>query len=299
MEKLPYVIGEFTWTAWDYLGEAGIGKAASFEKNDPMIEKGPWALMPPNGSPYPWRTANDADYDITGCRRPQGAYRSVVWGNRETFLYVYPPESFGKTELISPWGFTDVRSCWNYPGQEGKPVALLVFSNAREVELLVNGRSVGRKPVDRERPLPDSVRFETVYEPGRVEAVSYTDGREVSRAVLATTGAPAKIRIIPEKTAMKADGHDLVYAGIEITDQDGNVVPDAEIRLTASLTGPACLAGFGTGNPVTDEDYTDNVTQSFRGRAQAIIRAGRETGQAILTVSGEGLPTEKTDLSVI
>ena len=299
VEKLPYVIGEFTWTAWDYLGEAGIGKAASFEKNDPMIEKGPWALMPPNGSPYPWRTANDADYDITGCRRPQGAYRSVVWGNRETFLYACPPENFGKTELISPWGFTDVRSCWNYPGQEGKPVALLVFSNAREVELLVNGRSVGRKPVGRERPLPDSVRFETVYEPGRVEAVSYTDGREVSRAVLATTGAPAKIRIIPEKTAMKADGHDLVYAGIEITDQDGNVVPDAEIRLTVSLTGPACLAGFGTGNPVTDEDYTDNVTQSFRGKAQAIIRAGRETGQVILTVSGEGLPTEKTDLSVI
>ena len=299
VEKLPYVIGEFTWTAWDYLGEAGIGKAASFEKNDPMIEKGPWALMPPHASPYPWRTANDADYDITGCRRPQGAYRSVVWGNRETFLYVCPPEHFGKTELISPWGFTDVRSCWNYPGWEGKPVELLVFSNAREVELFVNGRSAGRKPVSGERPLPNSVRFEAVYEPGKVEAVSYTDGREVSRALLATAGAPAKIRIVPEKTVMKADGHDLIYAGIEIVDKDGMIVPDAEISLTVNLTGPAYLAGFGTGNPVTDEDYTDNGTKSFRGRASAVLRASRENGQVILTVSGEGLPTAKTELSVI
>ena len=297
VEKHPYVIGDFTWTAWDYLGEAGIGKAVSLEKDDPLIQKGPWALMPQNSSPYPWRTANDADYDITGCMRPQGAYRSVVWGNRQTFLYAYPPETFGRTELISPWGFPDVRSCWNYAGQEGKPVELLVFSNAREVEVFVNGRSAGRKQVDRSRPLPDSVRFEILYEPGKVEAVSYTDGQEISRAILSTAGEPAKIRIIPEKVRMKADGHDLIYAGIEITDKDGNMIPDAEIPLTVNLAGPALLAGFGTGNPVTDEDYTDSKTKSFRGKAAVILRAGYEAGPIILKVTGEGLPEEELVLA--
>jgi len=297
VETHPYVIGDFTWTAWDYLGEAGIGKAVSLEEGDPLIEKGPWALMPQYSSPYPWRTANDADYDITGCLRPQGAYRSVIWGNRETFLYTYPPETFGKTELISPWGFTDARSCWHYPGQEGKPIELIIFSGAQEVELFINGKSTGRKPVDRERPLPGSVRFEAVYEPGNAEAVSYTDGREISRAVLATAGKPVKIRIIPEKGMMKADGHDMIWTGIEVTDKDGNVIPDAEIPLTAELEGPALLAGFGTGNPVTDEDYTDDRTKSFRGRAAAVIRAGYQAGRILLKVSGEGLPKEQLELT--
>ena len=293
VEKLPYVLGDFTWTAWDYLGEAGIGKAVSLDPDDPLLEKGPWALMPQVASPFPWRTANDADFDITGRITPQGTYRSVVWGNTGTFLYSYPPEAFGKTELISPWGFPAVQACWNYEGQEGTSVELLVFSNAQEVELLINGRSVGRKQVSGERPLPCSVRFDTVYEPGKVEAVSYTDNREVSRAVLTTAGRPARLRITPEKTAMKADGHDLIYVNIEVVDQQGNRVPDAEVPLTASVSGPALLSGFGTGNPVTEEDYMDRETRTYRGTAVAILRAGYEPGQIVLTVSAENLPEEK------
>ena len=298
VEKLPYVLGDFTWTAWDYLGEAGIGKAVSLDPDDPLLEKGPWALMPHVSSPFPWRTANDADFDITGRITPQGTYRSVIWGNTGTFLYSYPPEAFGKTELTSPWGFPAARACWNHEGQEGAPVELLVFSGAQEVEVFVNGRSIGRKPVSMERPLPCSVRFETVYEPGIVEAVSYSDGREVSRAVLTTASRPARLRVTPEKSAMKADGHDLIYVNIEVVDQQGNRVPNAEIPLAANLSGPALLSGFGTGNPVTDEDYTDRKTRTCQGTATAILRAGYEPGWIVLTVSGEGLPEEQLKLSV-
>ena len=297
VEKLDYVIGDFTWTAWDYLGEAGIGKAVSLAEGDPLLEKGPWALMPQTSSPFPWRTANDADFDITGRRTPQGDYRSVIWGNRGTFLYSYPPEAYGKTELISPWGFPAVLSRWNYAGAEGKPLELVVFSGAEEVEVLVNGQSIGRKTVGRERPLPCSVRFETVYVPETVEAISYTDGQEVSRAVLKTPGPAAQIRLLPEKTTVKADGHDLIYVGIEIVDQNGVVCPDAAVPLTAEVSGMAALAGFGSGNPVTDEDYTDHCTVTFRGRAMAILRAGYEKGQIGLKVSGEGLAAEETVLA--
>ena len=297
VEKLDYAIGDFTWTAWDYLGEAGIGKAVSLAEGDPLLEKGPWALMPQTSSPFPWRTANDADFDITGRRTPQGDYRSVIWGNRGTFLYSYPPEAYGKTELISPWGFPAVLSRWNYAGAEGKPLELVVFSGAEEVEVLVNGQSIGRKTVGRERPLPCSMRFETVYVPGTVEAISYTDGQEVSRAVLKTPGPAAQIRLLPEKTTVKADGHDLIYVGIEIVDQNGVVCPDAAVPLTAEVSGMAALAGFGSGNPVTDEDYTDHCTVTFRGKAMAILRAGYEKGQIGLKVSGEGLAAEETVLA--
>ena len=297
VEKLDYVIGDFTWTGWDYLGEAGIGKAVSLAEGDPLLEKGPWALMPQTSSPFPWRTANDADFDITGRRTPQGDYRSVIWGNRGTFLYSYPPEAYGKTELISPWGFPAVLSRWNYAGAEGKPLELVVFSGAEEVEVLVNGQSIGRETVGHERPLPCSVRFETAYAPGTVEAISYTDGQEVSRAVLKTPGPAAQIRLLPEKTTVKADGHDLIYVGIEIVDQNGVVCPDAAVPLTAEVSGAVALAGFGSGNPVTDEDYTDHCTVTFHGRAMAILRAGYEKGQIGLKVSGEGLAAEETVLA--
>ena len=184
----------------------------------------------------------------------------------------------------------------------------MVFSGAEEVEVLVNGQSIGRETVGRERPLPCSVRFETAYAPGTVEAISYTDGQEVSRAVLKTPGPAAQIRLLPEKTTVKADGHDLIYVGIEIVDQNGVVCPDAAVPLTAEVSGAAvpltaevsgaaALAGFGSGNPVTDEDYTDHCTVTFHGRAMAILRAGYEKGKIGLKVSGEGLPEAETVLT--
>ena len=109
--------------------------------------------MPQFMSPYPWRTANDADFDITGRMMPQGAYRSVVWGSEKTYLFSMHPETFGKEEIISMWGFPAVLSNWNYAGYENRPVELVVFSGAEEVELFVNGRSLGRKAVNQEKPM--------------------------------------------------------------------------------------------------------------------------------------------------
>ncbi len=299
VERLPYVIGDFTWTAWDYLGEAGLGKAVHVDPADETAPKYPWDLMPDRTSPYPWRLANDADIDITGCLQPQGAYRSIVWGSEKTCLFAMDPDTFGKREVVSMWGFPDVQRCWNYAGSEGKPAELVVFSGAEEAEVLVNGKSLGRKPVSKERPLPNSVRFETVYEPGEVVAVSYRGGKEVSRDLLVTTGKAAKIRLIPEKDGLRADGHDLLYVGIEVTDEAGRVVPNACIRLHASVTGAASLAGFGSAAPITEEDYTDEEACTCRGRALAILRGGYEAGDCVLTVSGEGVPPVTETFSCI
>ena len=113
-----------------------------------------------------------------------------------------------------------------------------------------------------------------------------------------TAGTPAKILLKPEKTEMKADGHDLIYVGVEIQDKDGNVVPNAEIVLTAKAEGCAVLAGFGSGNPITEEDYTDEQAVSYRGRAMAILRSGYETGSVCFAVSGEQLSEAELELEV-
>ncbi len=295
VEKNPHIIGDFTWTAWDYLGEAGIGKAYYLDEGDPLLEKGPWGIMPPATSPYPWRLANDADIDITGHRLAQGAYRSVVWGSKETFLYTYHPDKFGKHELMTMWGFPEVEARWNYEGCEGKPVELMIFSSADEVEVILNGKSLGRKAVSTERPMPKSVRFEAVYEPGKIEAVSFKDGKEVSRAALETAGKMTSLRLVPEKTELSTNGHDVTYVSVEVIDEQGRLVPDAEVKLTAELSGTGAeLSAFGTARPITEEIYTDSETLTYRGLAMAVIRSGYEQGEATLTVTGniDGKPVK-------
>ncbi len=319
--KKDYCIGEFTWTAWDYIGEAGIGKSAYFYPDDPEAPKDHWELMPWKATHFPWRLANDADYDIIGHIRAQGEYRSVVFGSEKTFLYTIHPNNFDKNELTSMWGFPDFLKSWSYKDHVGKKIEIVVVSCAEEAEVLINGRSLGRKPVvygredqfnytGKRMPLPFCARFEAIYEEGKIEAVSYKNGKEVSRTELCSTKNPSKIRLIPEKDLLCADGHDLVCVGIEITDENGFTVPDAEIEISAETVcssvnsadkEKACafLAGFGSAAPITDENYKDVKTVTFRGRALAIIRAGYCPGEITLRIGSDLLNiSESVSLSV-
>ena len=296
IEKTPWVIGDFTWTAWDYIGEAGIGKASFYEPGDPRIGN-PWG----EPSPYPWRTANDADFDITGQIRPQGVYRRIVWGSGETAVFSYDPAHFGKAETLSNWGFPGVWPRWNWPGREGKPVQVAVFSAAEETELFVNGESRGRLKAG-EAPvqgMPLTFLFQTEYRPGTVEAVGYTGGREVSRSILRTAGRPRAIRLTAETDSLRADGASLCYVRAEVTDENGRTVPDADVLLTARVSGPAELLGFGSGAPKTEENYTKGSFTAWQGSALAVLRAGCRAGEARLTVSAEGLGTAEIALPVL
>ncbi len=296
VKSTPYVIGDFTWTAYDYIGEAGIGKAVFFEPDDPATKMGPFALSS-HTSVFPWRTANDADYDINGNLLPQGAYRQVIFGSPATHVFSYDPANYGKTELISMWGFINVEKNWNWAGKKGQNTDVVVFSSADEVELLVNGVSKctlknGERLAGNGPELPNSFLFTVPYEAGTVTAISRKDGKEISRDELITVGAPAALRLCAEKQAAAADGHSLIYVQAEILDAAGHLVPDASVLLSASVTGSAELLGFGSGNPVTDENYTAGTFHTYRGHALAILRAGYEAGETVLTVNAEGLGEE-------
>ena len=136
------------------------------------------------------------------------------------------------------------------------------------------------------------------YQPGTVEAVSYSGGKEVSRTALSTTGKPVSIRLTAETEAMKADGESLYYVNAELIDENGNVVPDADVLLSAKVEGAAVLQGFGSGNPITEENYTRGQFTSYHGRALAVLRAGHEMGEVKLTVSVEGLGKTEIRLQV-
>lgn len=291
VERLPYVIGDCTWTSFDYIGEAGIGKSIFVAPESPEAGMEPWALMS-HSSEYPWRLANDADFDINGHLTPQGVYRHIVWGSTETGLFSASPETFGKKEIISKWGWPALSANWSWKGHEGDPVHVVTYSAADEVELFLDGTSLGRSAAGKKnRYIAD---FNVTYTPGLLEAVSYQNGAEVSRTSLITTGEPAAIRLTVENIlgesgsiSLAPDGHSLAYIFAEITDAEGNRVPDASIPLRASVAGAGTLAGFGSANPVTDENYTAGSFTTYQGRALAVVRAGYETGEIFLTVKAD------------
>lgn len=306
VERLPYVIGDCTWTCFDYIGEAGIGKSIFAEPGSPETKMDPWTLMS-HSSQYPWRLANDADFDINGFLTPQGVYRRIVWGSRETGLFAASPDVFGKAEVISQWGWPQLSKSWTWKGKEGQPIRVVAYSAAEEVELLLDGKSLGRKAAGKANRY--TAAFDVTYTPGILEAVSYEKGAEISRTCLKTTGEPASLRLSvetfsnhPERAlqsnslaaddaplsdsnrALAANGHSLAYVSVEVVDAEGNVVPDAALPLKACVTGQGSLAGFGSANPITQENYTTGSFTTYQGRALAVIRSGYESGKAALTI---------------
>lgn len=222
-----------------------------------------------------------------------------MWGSEATALFSYDPADFGKVEVLSRWGFPGVQRCWTWPGEEGKTVRVVVFSRAQEVALLQNGAEIARLQAGAS-PLPGlplSFVFDLSYTPGKLEAVSYQDGREISRAALETAGAPAALRLTVEG-ALRADGHSSACVQVEVVDGEGRVVPGASPELTALLTGQGTLAGFGSANPITTDNYAAGRCHAYRGQALAVLRADYKTGSATLTVSAKGLPDASLTLAV-
>ena len=168
---------------------------------------------------------------------------------------------------------------------------VLVFSGAEEVALVLNGACVGRLRAGEAaaHDMPGSFLFRTEYAPGTLEAVSYSGGKEVSRTALTTAGAPARIRLTCESGPMRADADALACVRAQLLDARGVPVPDADVRLRAEVTGSATLLGFGSGNPVTDDNYTRGECTAFRGMALAVLRAAPRPGAAKLTVTAEGV----------
>jgi beta-galactosidase len=273
VEENPHVIGDFTWTAMDYLGESGIGRSFYDETGNLFGD-------------YPWHIANCGDLDICGFTRPQGEYRKILWNKRkEPYLAILKPEHFGKKEIVSAWGWSDVIHSWSFPEREGQKVRVDIYSNAEEVELVINGSSIGKKLVNEEL----KACFEVIYTPGVIEAINYRYGRKAETNRIETCGKPDGIHLEVVKenwTSAKTD--DLRYITCSIVDQNGLFVPYAEHLVQVEISGAGELAGIGTGDPISEENYTELFRKVYNGKLLIIVRA-KGKGKTAVSAKAEGL----------
>lgn len=269
VKENPHVIGDMTWTGYDYLGEAG---SAVFYYD------GRRGFMPN----WPISVSYMGDIDIIGYRRPMSYYREIVYGLREKpYIAVERVNHYGETPNKSAWMWKDEIASWTWKGYEGKPAIVNVYSNAEEVELFQNGKSLGRKQVNEENGYFAS--YETVYESGVLEAVSYQNGEENGRDRLQTADSNVELSVETDRRVLKADGMDLAYLTICLKDADGNVNMQEIEEVTVNVEGSGVLQGFGSANPATENQYDNLTWETYDGYLLAVIRAGEEAGEIKVT----------------
>lgn len=183
---------------------------------------------------------------------------------------------------------------WNLKGREGQSIRVIAFSNARRVELFLNGQSLGVKDV----PHDDLVEWHVPYAPGQLVAKASTDGKTVATETLETTGAPARIVLSPDRKALHADAEDAVIVPVSILDEKGRIVPDSDNRVTFQLSGGGRILGVGNGDPSDhDTDRADN-RKAFHGHCVVVIEAGAQPGEMKLMASSPGVADDTIDFRV-
>ncbi len=248
----PYVLGDFTWTAFDYLGESGIGHAFYDEKGSLFCG-------------YPWHVGYCGDYDLCGFIRPQGKFRRLLWKTESApVITVLRPEHFGKKEIISTWGWADVTESYSWPGYEGREIRLDIYSDADEVEILINGKQVDRVKV----PESHIVQKNVIYEPGILEVTNYTKGQKGESSFLKTTKETKALRL----TQAQTEADDVLILTVEAVDEEGNRVPYDCSKVIAETLENVKLLGFGTGNPVTEESFVTDSCILYEGRALLVLK---------------------------
>ncbi len=277
MERLPYLVGDFVWAAWDYLGEAGCG-AWTYGDPDRAFQKS-----------YPWLLANQGAVDICGRPNAELFLAQAAWGraNQQPLVAVRPLGQ-GEPPARAIWRFSNGLASWSWTGCTGERAVVEAFSDAPVVELRLNGRSIGRK-----RPRGCICRWSVPYEPGELRVTALTArGEELGHTTLRSADH-AQVRLIPEQN--EAHTGELVFVDVLVADDEGIVEHNDDRLLMASAEGCVLLA-FGSARPRTEERYDTGRHTTYFGHAQAILRMG--TQDATLVVVDGSVRTQVTIVHV-
>lgn len=253
-KKHPRIIGDFVWAGMDYIGETGEGCA---EYSDYKFD----------GEPCRRMTGGNGRVDLLGKPRAEAAYTRVAF-EREPgpYLAVNPVYQTEKLQLTG-WQLTKALESWSWRGCAGMPVTVEVYARAHTVQLLVNGKSVGKKR------LKNACRavFKTIYEDGEATAVSYdSTGKEIGRYTLTTAGADTELRLTPEEGIVRPGG--LAFVRLQYTDGQGIWKPMEKHTLKVSVEN-GTLEGLGSANAYVEGNYAQDSTPTYYGEAMAIVRA--------------------------
>ena len=180
---------------------------------------------------------------------------------------------------------------WNW--KQGDSVDVWAYTSTPEVELFLNGKSLGAKSKTEETL---HVSWRVAWEPGSIRAVSKKDGREVLTREVKTAGEPARIRLTADRSEIYADGKDLSFITVEIIDNEGNLVPNADQLVNFEIDGDATIAGVDNGNPVSHEPFQAFYRKAFFGKCLVIVRSPKVSGKAVLRANSDGLKSAEQSL---
>ena len=285
VEKYNWMISDFVWTSFDYIGEASIGWNGYYLKQ----------------SFYPWYMAYCGDIDMCGIRRPQSYYRETLWSGKPiTYISVTPPvPSFPlnpRKELWSVWDWPDEIDSWNFEGYEGKVLSVWVYTQCEEVELFFNGESLGCK--NNTAITKNKLGWKVPYQKGVLEAKGYVDGKEVTTSILKTAGSPVDIQLTADKSVLSPNGQDLSYISVALVDAEGSISPVADDLVHFDVSGEGTLIAVANSNPMSTESFRTTYRKAWRGNCLAILKSGKKAGNIHLKVRVDGLPQKEIIIKV-
>lgn len=283
VKRNRHVLGDFTWTGYDYLGEAGCG-IFHYDGSENF------------STHWPDRLAGIGDIDILGDRKPISYLREAVFGRTHApAIGVLRMDKAGQSANKTPWMWKDNIASWTWTGFEGQTASVDVYADADEVELILNGNSLGRKSV---KDIYVAA-YEVPYEPGTLEAVSYLDGKEAGRSTLKTAEEACRLLVETDRKTMAADGESLAFIKIRLADVKGNTNRLQKEEITVSVEGEALLQGFGSADPSCEGSYQSRTWTTFDGAVMAVVRAGRNPGKAEVVITSQNCGRETVELTVI
>jgi len=311
-QQHSYIVGEFVWTAMDYLGESGIGawsygtpkQASGLTQMKAFLRKymasfGADGKSPianfQNGQPpsplspgFPWHAAYCGDLDLTGYRKPSSYYRDILWnGGDRVYATVRLPEPEDKKILAAGWAVYPSLPSWTWPGEEGKPLTIEVYSAAERVRLYLNDKLLGEKPTGREQQF--KAEFEVPYAPGILKAEGLREDRAVGQSILQTTGPAVRLKLSADRATLKANGQDLAFVTVEAVDERGRLQMNSNQRVHFTIHGAGTIAALGSGDGRSQDAYSGEVFNLFNGRALVIVRTTAKSGEITLDADAEGL----------
>ena len=277
----PYVVGDIVWTGLDYLGESGIGR--NYYKGEREGES--WI----EGGQPEWHGAPCGDVDITGWRKPISHYREMLW-NQDTPLYmaVREPNNYHGDIKTTMWSVWPTWESWTWPGWEGKPVEVEVYTHQPEVKLYLDDQLVGTKQVSRDTEF--KAVFTVPYKAGTLRAEASSES-----VTLRTAGEPVRLRLTPDHPVMAANGQSLTFVTVEVLDKQGTPVPEVAIDCEATVKGAGTLLAFASADLKDTEPYTSPRVKTWKGRALLVIRSTQKKGSVSVTIKS-ALPTASLSL---
>lgn len=226
-------------------------------------------------TPYEWpaRSSYFGILDLAGFPKDVYYLYQSVWTDKPV-LHIFPHWNWNIGQTIDVWAY---------------------YSVADEVELYLNGVSLGKKT-----KVGDDlkVRWKVAYQPGKLKAVSRKNGELILVQTIYTAGKAAQLELSADRSKISADGRDLSFITVTVTDQDGNMVPDAHPLISYSLAGEASLAGVDNGQPTSHESFKGTTHSAFNGLALAIVKAGKKQSKIRLTASSDGLRSATIEIDL-